>query len=182
VAFLAKNMAELRDLFDCNHHFLSKTIEAGQSIPDGCYINVVLIFIQNSRGEFLIQRRAESTAFGGMYATTGGHPKSGQTSLEGAVTEIEEELGIKVNPDDLRLICARRIDAENVFSDIYYLKLDIELDKLKLQAEEVESVYWFTLYRIREEYREGHFVPAHYEELTNALRYGVIDVSKVAKY
>jgi len=173
---------ERRDLFDRNRQSTGKTIEAGKPIPAGSFICVVMIFIQNSRGDLLIQKRAKNKSFGGMYATTGGHPKSGQTSLEGAVTEIEEELGIKVNPNDLRLICARRIDAENVFSDIYYLKLDIELDKLKLQAEEVESAYWFTLYRIREEYREGHFVPAHYEELTNALRYGVIDVSKVAKY
>ena len=175
-------MAEQRDLLGRNRQPTGKTIEAGKPIPAGYYCCVVIIIIQNSRGDLLIQKRAKSTKFGGLYALTGGHPKAGQTSLEGAVTEIKEELGIEVNPKDLRLICARRIDEDQVFCDVYYLRQDIDLNALKLQVEEVESVHWFTLYRIREENSEGHFMPPHYEELTNALRYGVIDVSKVAKY
>ena len=175
-------MAELRDLYDANRQLTGKTIAAGEHIPPDSYIVVVMIIIQNSHGDFLIQKRAKNKSFGNMYGLTGGHPKTGETSREGAATELAEELGIKVAPKDLKLICARRIDAERVFSDIYYLKIDIELDQLQLQPEEVDSAYWFTLYRIREENREGHFVPPHYEELTNALRYGVIDVSKVAKY
>ena len=175
-------MAEQRDLLGRNRQPTGKTIEAGKPIPAGYYCCVVIIFIQNSRGDLLIQKRAKDTKFGGMYASTGGHPKAGQTSLEGAVTEIEEELGVKVNSKDLRLICSRRIDEDQVFCDVYYLRQDIDLSTLKLQAEEVESAHWFTLYRIREENAEGHFMPPHYEELINALRYGVIDVSEVAKY
>lgn len=174
-------MAELRDLFDRNHNSLGKTIEAGRPIPDGCYINVVLIFIQNSRGEFLIQRRAESTAFGGMYATTGGHPKSGETSREGAATEIAEELGLKINPQDLQLVCSRRVDEDQVFSEVYYLKLDVDLDSLQLQPEEVASVHWFTMARIYEENANGHFMPPHFEEFTNASRYGIFDSADISQ-
>ncbi len=172
---------EQRDLFDKNRQPLGKTITAGERIPPDSYIVVVMIIIQNSQGDFLIQKRAKNKSFGNMYGLTGGHPKAGETSPEGAATELTEELGIKIAPEKLKLICARRIDAERVFSDIYYLQIDVALDGLKLQPEEVDSAYWFNLYRIREEYNEGHFVPPHYEELTNALRYGVIDVSKVAK-
>ena len=101
--------------------------------------------------------------------------------IEGRNIILNEKLE-KVNSKDLRLICSRRIDEDQVFCDVYYLRQDIDLSTLKLQAEEVESAHWFTLYRIREENAEGHFMPPHYEELTNALRYGVIDVSEVAKY
>lgn len=46
------------------------------------------MFIQNSAGKFLIQKRSEEK--NGKFATMGGHPKSGESSIEGILTEVEE--------------------------------------------------------------------------------------------
>ena len=46
---------EKRDLYDINRNLTGETIYKGDSIPDGKFILVVLSFIQNSKGEFLIQ-------------------------------------------------------------------------------------------------------------------------------
>ena len=90
---------EQRDLYDKDRKLTGKTIYKGEPVPDGSYIVVVLVYIQNSEGKFLIQKRSERK--NGLYATTGGHPKSGESSLEGIVTEIKEEIGLDIPMDKL---------------------------------------------------------------------------------
>ena len=103
---------EKRDLYDKNRNLTGETIYKGEEIPEGKYINVVLVFIQNSEGKFLIQKRSEIK--NGKYATTGGHPKSGETSIQGIITEVKEEIGVDVNPQDLVLYYEGRSDSEKV--------------------------------------------------------------------
>lgn len=85
-------MAELRDLYDINSVKTGKTYRKGEQIPNGYYPMVVMVVIRNSKGEFLMQKRVESK--GGDWGVTGGHPKSGETPLEGIITEVREELGL----------------------------------------------------------------------------------------
>ena len=50
---------EKRDLYDKDKNLTGKTILKNFPIPKGYYILVVLIFIQNSEGKFLIQKRSK---------------------------------------------------------------------------------------------------------------------------
>ena len=75
---------EKRDLYDINRNLTGETIYKGEPIPPNKYIVVVLSIIQNSKNEFLIQKR--SLEKDGLYGSTGGHPKSGESSLEGIIT------------------------------------------------------------------------------------------------
>ena len=79
-------MAELRDLYDVNSVKTDKTYRKGEQIPNGYYPMVVMVVIRNSKGEFLMQKRVESK--GGDWGVTGGHPKSGETPLEGILTSL----------------------------------------------------------------------------------------------
>ena len=154
---------EKRDLYDKNRNLTGETIFKGEEIPEGKYINVVLVFIQNSEGKFLIQKRSEIK--NGKYATTGGHPKSGETSLQGIITEVKEEIGVDVKPEDLVLYYGGRSDTEKVFWDDYYIKMDIpNIEELKLQEEEVASVHWFSADEINELMKKEIFFMNHYEE------------------
>ncbi len=109
-------MAELRDLYDCNGNKTDRTYHKGEPIPEGYYPMVVMVVIRNSKGEFLMQRRSE--AKGGDYGVTGGHPKSGETPMEGIITEVKEELGLDFSNE--RFIeydsgCDRKRLLQNVF-------------------------------------------------------------------
>ena len=88
---------EKRDLYDEKRNLTGETILKGDKTPEGKYIVVVLVFIQNSEGKFLIQKRSERK--NGKFASTGGHPKSGESSIEGILTEVEEEIGLELNPN-----------------------------------------------------------------------------------
>jgi len=70
---------EKRDLYDINKNLTGETIFKGEDIPEDRYIVVVLVYIQNSEGKFLIQKRSKIK--NGKYATTGGHPKNGEDSI-----------------------------------------------------------------------------------------------------
>ena len=153
---------EERDLYDQDHNLTGKTITVGDSIPEGYYVQVVMAFIQNSSGHYLIQKRSKQR--NGMYATTGGHPKAGQTSLQGIVTEIYEELGININPADLILFYSGRSDEEQVFFDDYYLKADLPLAKMKFQKDEVQFATWFMRSEVKGLFKCGKLMPNHYKE------------------
>ena len=154
---------EKRDLYDENRELTGETVYKGEPIPEGKYIIVVLVYIQNSEGKFLIQKRSKLKD--GKYATTGGHVKSGETSVEGILSEVREELGLELNPDDLVLYYGNHSAEQQVFWDDYYIKLDIDdISKLKLQEEEVESVKWATAEEMKQMMKDGEFLRNHYEE------------------
>ena len=136
---------EYRDLYDENRNLTGEKITKNQTVPKGKYYVTVMVFITNSNGEILLQKRSKQK--GRLWATTGGHPTSGQNSLQGIQTEIFEELGINIKEDDLTLY--KTIKTEDDFVDLYYLKQDIDIAKLKLQKEEVEDVKWFTQQEIK---------------------------------
>lgn len=161
---------EKRDLYDENKKLTGETIYKGEQIPEGRYIVVVLVFIQNSKGKFLIQKRSEIK--NGKYATTGGHCKTGESSIQGIITEVKEELGLDIKEDELQLYHGGKSKKQRVFWDDYYIKMDIpNIEKLKLQKEEVESVCWLTENEIEKLMKEDKFFKNHYEEFKILLEW-----------
>lgn len=153
---------EKRDLYDINRNLTGETICKGEKIPTNQYIVVVLSFIQNSNGDFLIQKRSPKK--NGKYASTGGHVKSGESSIQGIITEINEELGLKVLPNEPELIYSGREDHEQVFFDVYYIKKDFDITTLTLQKEEVDFVQWNTINEILNLINNNLFFVNHAEE------------------
>ena len=159
---------EKRDLYDKERNLTGETILKGESVPKERYIVVVLVFIQNSEGKFLIQKRSERK--NGKYATTGGHPKAGQSSIEGIITEVKEEIGLDINSNNLQLYFSGRSEKERVFWDDYYIKIDIpNIKSLKLQEDEVSSVEWLSEEQILELMKQDKFFINHYEEFENLM-------------
>lgn len=132
---------ELRDLYDKNLNITGLTYHKGEKIPDGYYPMVVMIAIENSKGEFLMQKRALSK--GGDWGVTGGHPKSGETPKEGIITEVKEELGIDISNENIYEFNSG-CDGKDCYV-MYYINKDIDINKLNIQIEELSEVRWFSL-------------------------------------
>ena len=152
---------EKRDLYDKYKTNTQYTILKEQETPDNYYTLVVLALIQNSKNEILVQKR--SLRKGGEYGLTSGHPKSGENSLKGIISEIKEELGVEALPHELKLMYSTRDDNNKCFYDLYYLKKDYEKEKMLLQKEEVETVYWLTEEKVNELCSTGEFKESHIE-------------------
>lgn len=158
---------EFRDLYNKKRELTGLTVKKGDPIPRGYYYVTVVIFIQNDQDKFLIQKR--SIDKGGDWANTGGHPKTGESSLEGIVTEVKEELGININPNKLTLF--KTVKTEDDFIDLYYLKANINLDHLVLQEEEVQGVAWFSIDEINSLIEQGQFHRHHDLMYYECLKY-----------
>ena len=158
---------EVRDLYDLDRNLTGETILKGQKYPKNRKILVVAIWIENSNGELLIQKR--SLQKDGLWATTGGHPKSGETSIEGIITEVLEELGLDISCKNVKLIHTE-FD-EFVFLDMYYVKMDLDINSLILQKEEVEEVKWASLDDINQLIKNKQFKKTHKEMYYNYLKY-----------
>ena len=132
---------EKRDLYDINSNLTGKTYFKGDPIPEGYYPMVVMIAIQNSEGKFLMQKRTPNK--GGDWGVTGGHPKSGETCIEGIITEAQEELGLDISNQEL-IIFNSGCDGKDCYK-MYYTKMDIDINTLNIQKEELTEVRWFSI-------------------------------------
>lgn len=167
---------EYLDLYDKNKNLTGETIirEKGKpQVPDGRYINIVLIFIRNSDGKFLMQMTSKEK--GSEWATTGGHVKSGQTSMDAVISEVKEELGIDISNDDIKMIDS------SIFGfailDVYYLDKNIDIENLALQKEEVEYVKLLSTEQIEDLIRDGKLRKSNivgFEKIKSLLENGNI--------
>lgn len=139
-------MKEERDLFYEDGTKSDKTYFKGDSIPSGYYPMVVMIAIQNSKGEFLMQKRAINK--GGDWGVTGGHPKSGETPIQGIITEVKEELGIDIKESEI-IEFNRGCDGKDCYI-MYYTKLDLDISQLKIQIDELTEVKWFSMEKLKD--------------------------------
>ncbi len=137
---------EKRDFYDENGHATGGTYYKGDIIPKGLYSMVVMVCIQNKKGEFLMQKRVP--AKGGDWGVTGGHPKSGETPIEGMITEIKEEIGVDVNARDLQVF-SEGCDGVDCYK-MYYLQTDYDLHDFVIQEEELSEVKWFSMQELQD--------------------------------
>ena len=137
---------EKRSLYDKNSNLTDKFYFKGDKIPENYYPMVVMVAIQNSKGEFLMQKRTPHN--GGDWGITGGHPKFGETPTQGMITEIKEELGLDVNENDL-VEFNSGCDGTDCYK-MYYLKLDVDLKNITIQEDELTEVRWFSLSKLKE--------------------------------
>lgn len=159
-------MVEYRDLYDENKQVTGKTFIKGEQVPKGYYYLIVTIVIKNN-DKYLIQKRVERK--GGRWALTGGHPKAGETSLEGIREEVKEELGIDITNDNPILF--KTITHNDQFFDLYYLEKDININDIKIQKEEVDDVCYATKDEIIKMHNENKFHEGHYKMFEEYLKY-----------
>ena len=127
----------LNDQNQCMKVFGKKQISVNQYITNE---NGKFAVIENSEGKFLIQKTSKEK--GENYATTGGHVLSGETSKEAIIRETEEELGIDISKENIIYIGDLLFGIP--IGEIYYLKKELDISKLKLQQEGVKKVEYLS--------------------------------------
>lgn len=132
---------ELRDCYDNQSNPTGETYFKGDKLPEGRYAMQVIVSIQNSKGEFLMQKRVPRK--GGNWGVTGGHPKSGETPIQGAITEVKEELSLDITADQLTVF-SEGFDGKVCYK-MYYLNMDFDTDALDIQKEELSEAKWFSI-------------------------------------
>ena len=152
---------ELLDLLDENGEPSGQVRERTLVHLNGDWHRTSHVWVVRRRGDgghdLLLQKRSRGKdSFGGCYdISSAGHIPAGQDYLESALRELKEELGIAAEPEDLRLVGVHdgryegefhgRIFKNHEKSHVFAYEKPIEIEKLKLQKEEVESVKWMRI-------------------------------------
>lgn len=113
------------------------------------------IWILNSKKELLLQHRSKQKESHGDYwdISAAGHMSAGETSIESALRETEEELGVNLNKEDLNLfgtviqqkIINNGTFINNEFNDLYLVEKDIPISEMTMQESEVQDlkyIHW----------------------------------------
>ena len=139
----------------------------GEAIPDGFYHLVVHVWIRNSKGEYLIsQRSANRPTFPLMWECVGGSVTIGESSIEGALREVKEEVGLDLKQEDGRLLFSkiRGVDFKygcrtfDDIMDVWLFDYDGELRLEEATTDEVADCKWMTVSEIRKLYEEKKLV------------------------
>lgn len=127
------------DLFNSEGVQVKGTMVRGEPVPEGLYHMVVHIIIKNSKGEYLIQKRADDKdLWPGQWAFTGGSATSGEHSELTAIRELGEETGIDLELGVLEHMT--RVFYSDYFSDIWSAVVDVDPETLVFQVEEVSAL------------------------------------------
>ena len=141
---------ELWDLYTAERVPTGEVIERGKPIPAGLFHLGVHAWIRNNEGKYLIsQRSPKKDVLPLMWETVAGSVLSGETSLEGALREVKEEVGIDFTPHDARLVysatgravCGRKISE---ILDVYLFEYDGDVDLSHATTDEVAQSKWMT--------------------------------------
>lgn len=150
---------EKHELVDINGNKTGKIlthVEARypNNVPEGHYIAVVGVVIINSKNEILLQKRSRfKRANPSKWGICGGKVDLNETTLDAGVRETLEEIGIRLNKEDLRFLS---MDTnEKTHFTVYYIKQDVDIEKCKLQEEELEEVKYFKIEELQDLDNEG---------------------------
>lgn len=151
---------ELLDVYDINGEKTGKIIERNDiysGLKEGEYVAIAQIFIENDKGEFLIEQSAKKT--GNRFLPAGGHISSGENAYETIIREVKEELGLDLSNENV--VDLGFIHCDERLRNIFYLKKNIDLSELTFQKEEVLNVSYMSIDKIKEFVDEGLMHPSH---------------------
>lgn len=152
---------ELWDVYDCNRIKTGHTHERGKPMTAGDYRLVVVIWVLNSKGQFLVTKRTPNKMVSNLWEPTGGSAVTGDTSLDAALREVKEETGLTLELTNGQVILPyRRDEWDNTgFKDVWLFKEDFDISEVVLQEGEACDAKWATQKEIRSMIDTGEFVP-----------------------
>lgn len=153
-------MAEYWNVYDYNRRDTGKLIQRGTPMKQDEYHIVVNVWLKNNNGEYLISQRSPNKTNPLCWEATGGSILAGETSLQGAVREVKEELGIELDPTDGHFLCSghRQYDDCPDILDVWLFDCNVPIESIVLQEGETADAKYATKDEIRQMICTGDFI------------------------
>ena len=168
-------MGELWDVYDINKNKTGKIAERGVTkLQNGEYHIAVEAVIINHKGDILISKRAAYKKYGLMWELNGGSILKGETSIEGMIRELKEELGITVISEDAIFFKeVRREREESYIKELWLFRKDIEIEEITFPDGESIEAKWVTIDQFVDMFNNEEIVPT--------VDFGLEDYNKALK-
>ncbi len=166
-------MMDIVDCVDSNNRPTGQTLSRDGLKGASCYFRVVHLWWTHA-GQWLVQKRGKADDLNPyMWAFTTGLVTTGETPLSTVIRETQEELGVTLSPDSLRLvkIVPTHTGAYHTFAYIYHL--DHPPLPMRL-SDEVLATDWWDFATIQGKIKDTRFW--NYPKLLDAPDYFDEDV------
>ena len=139
---------ELIDILNDDFSFL-KTDLKSEAHKHGWLHPCIHVWFFTDDGQLLVQKRSpDKQTFPNLWdVSVAGHIGNGENKIDAAIREVEEEIGLKINSEDLEFIGTfsechthRPNFTDNEIHYIYLSKLSVTIDQLKIQKEELSAI------------------------------------------
>ena len=150
---------ESLDVYDENNNYLGYSLERTEIHEKQLWHRHVSAWIMNKEGKVLLQQRSFNKKKNpGKWAKTGGHVDAGETCEEAIKREVYEEIGLKVNDNEINNIeiFKSKNNKENYYSYGYIFITDLKEKDFKLQKEEVNAVKYFSIEELEEAKKQNN--------------------------
>lgn len=143
-------MDELIDIVDADGNPTGKKALKSEIHKKGWYHNTIHLWLYNAKAEVLLQQRSHKKVIYPLLwdVSVAGHIDAGETFLEAALRETEEEIGLKLSATALQKIGTRLHKSEYnngaikdyEFHQVYISKIESSIEALTPQEDEVEAL------------------------------------------
>ena len=158
------------DIYNQQGQLTGQTKTKDDIFHEGEYHLAASLWIINSKGEALIQKRAATKRINpGMWNITGGSANAGECSVHACVREVAEEIGLHFAPQDIKLLS--RSFGKDCIHDDYIVFFDCDTSDTVLQPEEVTEVRWASMDEIVDLFHAGEFMFDDIGELEKVKAY-----------
>lgn len=173
------------DIYDQLGQHTGKAMCKNQAHEQGVIHKGVCVWILNAQNELLLQTRSEHVMLPSkLDISFSGHIRSGETSVQAAIREGKEELGIDLKMDQLMYLFTCReyggIEGyyENEIDDVFLYREDLPIDAYQFCDQEVKEVRYVSIDAFKKmvQTRDSSLVPyeTHYQYLLTALESRVV--------
>lgn len=175
---------EYFDVLDKNGNLIGQRKLRTEVHKDGDWHRAAHIWVINSKGELLIQKRTiTKDSFPGLWdVSSGGHILAGESIREAMMREAGEELGLNLEEKDFEYLFTITEQAvanygmfvNNEFDEVYLVKLDLDVSQFHIQKEEIAEIKFVQFAELEKMIKERpeDFVPhgEQYKRLFELLR------------
>ena len=154
---------EIWDLYSESREIIGEHVR-GAELPEGGFHLVVHVWIKNSEGKYLMtQRSAKKSSFPLMWECVGGSVIKDENSIQSAVREVKEEVGLDLIPEDGTLLFTKirkTIDGKryNDIVDVWMFTYDGDVSLDDATTDEVTQAQWMNREEIDSLRRENKLV------------------------
>ena len=144
------------------------------------------VWLYTDSGKILIQlRHSNKINYPDLWdVSVAGHISAGESIIEGALREVEEEIGLGLNEKDLCHLFIHKSEVthnedyiDNEFNHVFIAKIEVPLAHLKLQDEEVSAIKLIPINAFEKELQNPtkgkQYVPhglAYYDSVIRAIK------------
>lgn len=109
------------------------------------FYSAVFVLLENEDGKVLLQRRMNTGFMDGHYDMSAtGHVDDDEYVVDAIIRETQEEIGVDIEPDDLKMVMAAQMNADRSYLNYTFVCKNWKGEPTIMEPEKCDDLRWFS--------------------------------------